>query len=176
MPPAARVTDSTAHGFPLNPGPGSSNVIIGNLPAWRAVPASLAAGLKAMQQGLDTAATVAENATKAASGTPAYGGVLAAEAAVKAAAVASFAGAISGAQGASVSMTASSGQGTPDIHNCAAPRLTAPGCFHGPGVVLQGSSTVMINGLPAVRQGDEVVEALGGPDKIMKGVMSVKIG
>jgi uncharacterized Zn-binding protein involved in type VI secretion len=36
MPPAARVTDSTTHGAPLSPGPGSSNVLIGNLPAWRA--------------------------------------------------------------------------------------------------------------------------------------------
>jgi uncharacterized Zn-binding protein involved in type VI secretion len=37
MPPAARVTDSTAHGAPLAPGPGSANVLIGNLPAWRAM-------------------------------------------------------------------------------------------------------------------------------------------
>ncbi len=37
MPPAARITDSTAHGAPLAPGPGSANVLIGNLPAWRAM-------------------------------------------------------------------------------------------------------------------------------------------
>jgi uncharacterized Zn-binding protein involved in type VI secretion len=36
MPPAARITDSTTHGTPLAPGPGSSNVLIGGLPAWRA--------------------------------------------------------------------------------------------------------------------------------------------
>ena len=36
MPPAARVTDSTTHGAPLAPGPGSPNVLIGGLPAWRA--------------------------------------------------------------------------------------------------------------------------------------------
>jgi uncharacterized Zn-binding protein involved in type VI secretion len=36
MPPAARITDSTTHGAPLAPGPGSSNVLIGYLPAWRA--------------------------------------------------------------------------------------------------------------------------------------------
>jgi len=35
MPPAARITDSTAHGAPLAPGPGSPNVLIGGLPAWR---------------------------------------------------------------------------------------------------------------------------------------------
>jgi uncharacterized Zn-binding protein involved in type VI secretion len=37
MPPAARITDSTTHGAPLAPGPGSPNVLIGNLPPWRAM-------------------------------------------------------------------------------------------------------------------------------------------
>lgn len=36
MPPAARVGDTTSHGTPLSPGPGSSNVLIGGKPAWRA--------------------------------------------------------------------------------------------------------------------------------------------
>ena len=36
MPPAARVGDITSHGSPLVPGPGSTNVLIGGLPAWRA--------------------------------------------------------------------------------------------------------------------------------------------
>lgn len=36
MPPAARVGDSTSHGTPLSPGPGSPNVFIGGMPAWRA--------------------------------------------------------------------------------------------------------------------------------------------
>ena len=36
MPPAARVTDQTAHGTPLT-GPGSPTVFIGGLPAWRAL-------------------------------------------------------------------------------------------------------------------------------------------
>lgn len=35
MPPAARVLDSTAHGTPLS-GPGSTDVLIGGQPAWRA--------------------------------------------------------------------------------------------------------------------------------------------
>ena len=35
MPPAARTTDPTAHGSPLS-GPGSPNVFIGGLPAYRA--------------------------------------------------------------------------------------------------------------------------------------------
>lgn len=36
MPPAARVGDQTSHGTPLAPGPGSVNVLIGGMPAWRA--------------------------------------------------------------------------------------------------------------------------------------------
>src|SRR5215469_2947707 len=37
MPPAARLSDTTTHGSPLAPGPGSTDVMIGNLPAWRAM-------------------------------------------------------------------------------------------------------------------------------------------
>jgi uncharacterized Zn-binding protein involved in type VI secretion len=33
--PAARTTDLTTHGSPLFPGPGSTDVLIGGLPAWR---------------------------------------------------------------------------------------------------------------------------------------------
>ena len=36
MPLAARVGDMTSHGTPLGPGPGSFNVLIGGMPAWRA--------------------------------------------------------------------------------------------------------------------------------------------
>jgi uncharacterized Zn-binding protein involved in type VI secretion len=36
MPPAARIADPTTHGAPLAPGPGSTNVMIGGQPAWRA--------------------------------------------------------------------------------------------------------------------------------------------
>src|SRR5687768_12533326 len=35
--PAARVGDFTSHGSPLFPGPGSTNVLIGSMPAWRAL-------------------------------------------------------------------------------------------------------------------------------------------
>ncbi len=34
--PAARVGDMTSHGTPLGLGPGSFNVLIGGMPAWRA--------------------------------------------------------------------------------------------------------------------------------------------
>jgi hypothetical protein len=37
MPPAARVTDPATHGAPLSPGPGSTDVLIGGMPAWRAM-------------------------------------------------------------------------------------------------------------------------------------------
>ena len=37
MPPAARVNDPTTHGAPLSPGPGAINVLIGGMPAWRAL-------------------------------------------------------------------------------------------------------------------------------------------
>jgi uncharacterized Zn-binding protein involved in type VI secretion len=35
--PAARVGDMTSHGTPLGPGPGASTVLIGGMPAWRAL-------------------------------------------------------------------------------------------------------------------------------------------
>jgi Bacterial toxin 46/PAAR motif len=37
MPAAARVSDLTTHGSPLSPGPGSTDVLIGGMPAWRAM-------------------------------------------------------------------------------------------------------------------------------------------
>lgn len=36
MPSAARIGDKTVHGSPLSPGPGSHNVFINGIPAWRA--------------------------------------------------------------------------------------------------------------------------------------------
>lgn len=46
---------------------------------------------------------------------------------------------------------------------------------HVGGVVAKGSTTVMIGGLPAARQGDMVVEA-SAPDSIASGCMTVMIG
>ena len=77
MPLAARVGDQTSHGTPLGPGPGSLNVLIGGMPAWRT---------------------------------------------------------------------------TADFHTCP---LVSPGPVpHVGGVVYVGSITVLINSLPAARQGD----------------------
>lgn len=95
--PAARIGDLTSHGTPLSPGPGSVNVLIGGMPAWRA---------------------------------------------------------------------------TSDLHVC--PLVDGPKPHVG-GVVAVGSMTVLINALPASRQGDMVVEA-GAPNAIAMGLSTVLIG
>ncbi|MEP0847450.1 MAG: PAAR domain-containing protein [Phycisphaerae bacterium] len=51
---AARVTDLTSHGSPLGAGPGSSNVFVGNLPAWRALPGGVGATLEAACNAMGT--------------------------------------------------------------------------------------------------------------------------
>ncbi len=96
MPPAARVGDLTSHGSPLSPGLGSSNVLIGGQPAWRA---------------------------------------------------------------------------TSDVHSCP---LSTPNPHVG-GVVMMGSTTVLINNLPAARVGDIISEA-GPPNTIVNGCLTVIIG
>ena len=95
--PAARMGDTTSHGTPLSPGPGSANVLIGGQPAWRA----------AM-----------------------------------------------------------------DFHTCPLLTVLVP---HVGGVVAMGSTTVLINSMPAARQGDQVVE-VGPPNAIALGESTVLIG
>lgn len=97
MPLAARVGDMTSHGTPLSPGPGSANVLIGGMPAWRA---------------------------------------------------------------------------TADFHACPLVSGLVP---HVGGVVTVGSTSVIINNLPAVRQGDMIVE-IGPPNSIVMGCPTVMIG
>jgi uncharacterized Zn-binding protein involved in type VI secretion len=97
MPFAARMSDQTSHGTPLSPGPGSANVLIGGMPAWRA---------------------------------------------------------------------------TSDFHACPLVTGTVP---HAGGVVTLGSTTVLINGLPATRQGDMITES-GPPNSIAIGCLTVQIG
>lgn len=159
--PAARVTDLTAHGSPLAPGPGSMNVFIGFLPAWRGIPLAAAGALQAAQTAADIAVKTAETATKAAAGTPGAPAALAAEQATKASLL------------ASMSSMMSSFAGMSDIHVCPIPTPVPP---HGPGVVIDGCATVLINNMPACVVGCTVLEALGGPDKIVKGEMTVIIG
>lgn len=145
----------------LQPGPGSPTVIIGYLPAWRGIPAAAAAALQAAKKISDTTIQVAESATLAAAGTPGAPAAKAAEEATKAACAA--------AMGSMISSMA----GMADIHLCTTPLPVPP---HGPGVVIDGSVTVMINNLPACRMGDTILEAVGPPNKIMKGQMNVIIG
>ena len=142
MRPAARILDPVVHPLPpvLTPGPGSMNVLIGSLPAWRGIPAAMAAALQAAKQVADTAIRAAEAATAAAAGTPGAPAAKAAEEATKASALAAMGSAIS-------SMAA----GMCDIHLCTTPLPIPP---HGPGVVIDGSKTVLINNMPASRMGD----------------------
>jgi uncharacterized Zn-binding protein involved in type VI secretion len=59
-----------------------------------------------------------------------------------------------------------------DVHVCPLVTGTVP---HAAGVVVSGSTTVLINNLPAVRVGDQVIE-VGPPDTILQGENTVLIG
>ncbi|WP_298905850.1 PAAR domain-containing protein [uncultured Nostoc sp.] len=162
---AARITDNVAHPLPpvLTGGPGSRNVLIGSLPAWRGVLAPAVAGLLSAKTSSNTTVLAAEAASKAAAGTPGAPAALAAEQNVKTIALTTMSSTIRSAAAAGA-----------DIHNCATPSPVPP---HGPGVVIDGSKTVLINNLPACRMGDTIIEALGPlPNKITKGYPTVLIG
>ena len=160
---AARLSDPVAHPIPpvLMPGPGALTVLIGMLPAWRGVPAAAAAAIQAAKTISDTVVNAAEAAAVAAAPTPGGPAARAAAEAAKVAASASMSSMI-----ASVSMGA-------DIHACMTPLPIPP---HGPGVVIDGSPTVVINNRQACRMGDTIVEPLGPPNKIMMGCPTVIIG
>jgi len=138
------------------------DVMIGFLMAWRGIPAAAAGPLMAAKQIADAAVLVAETATKAAAGTPGAPVAFAAEQTLKTTIAATLGSAIS----------AMGGMGA-DIHMCTTPAPLPP---HGPGVVIDGSPTVMINMLPACRQGDTIIEPLGPPNKIAMGWPTVIIG
>lgn len=163
MPPAARTTDPVVHPLPgmLVPGPGSLNVMIGYLPAWRGVSAAAAASMQAAKVASEIRIKVAEAATLAAAGTPGAPAAKLAEETLKAAEAASMSGAIT------------AGAGGADINMCATPLPIPP---HGPGVVITPSMTVMINNLGACRVGDTILEAIGPPDMIAMGCPMVIIG
>ena|SRR5579863_1640851 len=163
MPAAARLTDPVSHPLPpvLTGGPGSPNVMIGFLPAWRGVLAAVAQALQSAKKASDQVIQTAEAATLAAAGTPGAPAAKAAEEATKAACAATMGAAISGAAAGA------------DIHACTTPLPIPP---HGPGVVIDGSTTVSINFLTACRQGDTLLEAVGPPNKIAMGIPTVLIG
>ena len=162
--PAARPTDPVMHPLPpvLMPGPGSINVLIGGLPAWRGIPLAAVGALQAAKTTADIAVNTAVAATLAAAGTPGAPAAYTAEQAAKTAAAASMAAAINAA--------AASGA---DKHMCATPSPVPP---HGVGVVITGSATVMINNLTACRMGDTILESLGPPNTIAMGCPTVIIG
>jgi len=131
------------------------------LPAWRGIPAAAVAALQVAKQAADIAIQTAEAATAAAVG-PAVPIAYAAEQATKAAMLATMTSVIQGAAA-----------GGSDIHMCATPLPVPP---HGPGVIIDGSKTVMIDFLPACRVGDTILEAVGPPNKVAMGCMTVIIG
>ncbi|MBL8227942.1 MAG: PAAR domain-containing protein [Bryobacterales bacterium] len=161
--PAARITDNVMHPLPpvLMPGPGSPNTLIGFLLAWRGVPAAAAAGIQAAKQASEIVIKAAEAATLAAAGTPGAPAAKAAEETIKA------------QQAVQMGATITAAAGGADIHMCTTPLPIPP---HGPGVVIDGSPTVLINNLPACRMGDTIIEAIGPPNKIVKGEFTVLIG
>ncbi|MBE9068782.1 PAAR domain-containing protein [Leptolyngbya cf. ectocarpi LEGE 11479] len=141
--PAARLGDKVVHPLPgvLGPGPGSLNVKIGGLPAWRGLP--LGASLPEPPPEPEPEEDQTEEEAGAAQQAAAEEAMLAAG-------------------------------GGADIHACAQP--SSPVTVDGPGFVTTGSTTVMINGLPACRQGDTITEILGPPNVIDMGCPTVKIG
>lgn len=149
--PAARVLDLTAHlATPLAPGPGSTNVLIGGLPAWRGLSPAAAAALGAAITKIANAMT---DIAKAASTNNL---ALAADA---------------GDRLKDSTADALQIMGSTDQHACPVP-LPAP---HGTGVVIGGSTTVLINGLPACRQGDTIQE-ITAVNSIAMGCSTVLIG
>ncbi len=214
MPDAARVGDATQHGTPLGAGPGSSDVKIGYMAAWRAVPSSVASAIdgisSAMKSFMDkpvmtpanAAADIAKISQKlteggakaAAAGAPAAAGTASSQLATlntvngtlttawtsasaapggQPAANQAYTEGIKTAAGAAAAATMSAMASLADMHTCPTPCPPPP---HGPGFVTKGSSTVVINNLPACRKDDKVMEACGGPDPISMGCSSVIIG
>lgn len=80
---------------------------------------------------------------------------------------------IKAAAAAAASAVFASVGGLADTHICTIPCPIPP---HGPGMVCEGSKTVMIDNLPAARQNDKVMEACGGQDPITLGCPTVMIG
>lgn len=164
--PAARVGDPVTHPLPpvLGPGPGSPNVLIGMMPAWRGMPLAAAAGLMAGKVTSDIAVTTAVAASTAAAGTPGAPAAITAETTAKQTATSSMTSAMS-----------SAGAGA-DVHMCATPFPPTVPLPHSQGMVITGSLTVMINNLPACRAGDTIMECLGPPNSIAMGCPTVIIG
>jgi uncharacterized Zn-binding protein involved in type VI secretion len=156
--PAARVGDMTAHGSPLSVGPGSMNVMIGKKPAWRGISAAQAAMLaQTFTEGMENIGK-AQLKVSAAAGTPAA-----------VAAVENLAKTVVEAVENIAKLMASFAT---DIHTCPIVKVAIP---DGTGVVIDGSQTVLINGLAACRLDDTIQEATS-LNKIAVGEFTVMIG
>lgn len=174
--PAARAGDPTTHGSPLQPGPPASTVLWNGLPAWKGIPLDAGAELQATQKAsedglkaLEQTAQAAEKASLAAAGTP--GAPAAAAAATTARTAAETAkGAAATKMITKISALAASGA---SLHMCPVPW---PVPVHGAGVIIDGSKNVLVENLPATREGDTCIEPIGPPDKIAKGTPEVLIG
>jgi uncharacterized Zn-binding protein involved in type VI secretion len=157
--PAARVGDPVEHPIPdvLDPGPGSPNVFIGGQPAWRGVGGAQAAQFQSaasnssqMIQDLQKSHNVTGEPDQAT---------------------------LDNIKQKQLDLMSAQINNLPagvDVHFCDV--LEPPPVPHGPGVITDGSKTVMINGLPACRQGDTVTEAIGGQNKVLEGCPTVTIG
>jgi uncharacterized Zn-binding protein involved in type VI secretion len=150
--------DPTAHGSPLAPGPASTNVMIGGQPAWLGMTAAGAAGIAAAVAAAMAAIAQAQAIATATAGSPA--GPAAQANLVKTAVE----------QVAAVS-TAMFGSGA-STEACPMLTVVIP---HGPGVVMNGSQTVLINNFPACRVGD-LIQEVTIASSIASGCPTVIIG
>jgi len=172
--PANRITDSCTHmGAPMLPGTGAVNTLIGKKPAWRAVNPAAAAALQIAAKAADAIVKAGESAAKAAAAVP--GGQPAAVAAETAAKNAALA-VMNAAQSAAKIPTPSGG--VADTHLCTMPSIGFAPIPHGPGMVIDGSKTVLVNGLPLSKLGCTILEAFGTPppNKVVTGEFTVLIG
>ena len=146
--PAARLGDLTAHGSPLSPGTGSPNVLIGKKAAWRGLPtASVGQLLQSAQKAMESAVGVA-TATNEIERVNHIKNIA--------------------EEASSMVQT----MGSTDQHACP---VTKGPVADGNGVVIDGSLTVLINGLPACRMGDTIQE-ITNVNKIAEGEPTVLIG
>ena len=156
--PAARVSDTSAHGCPLVPGPGSTNVFIGGKPAWRGVGAAAVAAIVAAASAALSKIMEAQAAATAAQGTPAGPAAQANLVKTCAEQVANVA-----------SQMLNTGA---DTIACTIVKVVIP---DGPGVVVSGSQTVFIGGFPACRVGDTIQEVTS-VNSVAAGCPTVVIG
>lgn len=166
MPPAARITDAVLHPLPpvLTGGPTAVTVIIGFLGAWRGLGGPAAANLSGGKIESEKKVAKAKAAVVAAKASGNPTAVTAAEANEKKVQI---------EEQAKMAASILAAAAMTDIHNCA---TFPPLPVHGPGVVIKPSKTVIIKGMPAARQGDEILEAIGPPNFVMAGCPTVIIG